>query len=225
MGHAERYPRERPAPLRAIRDVTVIPRRGTPPSGALDQTAEAARAPDLAGAGAAPAFGRLFDEHYGPLHRYLARRVGEHAAEDLAAETFLVAYQKRYDFRPECAPIRSWLYGIATNLLRRQARTEVRRYRATARAAGREAGVTLGHDAAVSAMVDAQAVARELAAGLARLSPGDRDVLLLISWARLDHAEVAAALGIPLGTVRSRLHRVRTALRKGMTPVEEDGDA
>lgn len=65
--------------------------------------------------------------------------------------------------------------------------------------------------------MDAEAAVRGLARGLAALSPGDRDVLLLTSWAGLDHNEVAAALGIPAGTVRSRLHRVRTALRAGPT--------
>lgn len=202
-----------------MRDPVQGPARPPDPVGA------AAAATGPANGAPAAAFGQLFDEHYGPLHRYLARRVGEHAAEDLAAETFLVAYQQRAEFHPERAPARSWLYGIATNLLRRRARTEVRRFRATARAAGRERGAVGGHDAAVSARVDAEAVARRLAGGLARLSPGDRDVLLLISWAGLDHAEVAAALGIPLGTVRSRLHRVRAALRTGITIEEGNGDA
>lgn len=117
-------------------------------------------------------FGKLFDEHYGELHRYLARRVGEHTAEDLAAETFLLAYQQRGSFRPERAPIRAWLFGIAINLLRRQARTEVRRYRATARAAGGVDGTVGGHDGTVSARVDAEAATQRLAGGLARLSRG-----------------------------------------------------
>jgi RNA polymerase sigma factor (sigma-70 family) len=121
--------------------------------------------------------------------------------------------------------VRSWLYGIATNLLRRHVRQELRGLRATARAAGRETVRDSGHDSRVAERVDAQAMAGRLAAALAELSEGDRDVLLLTSWAGLDSNEVAGALGIPVGTVRSRLHRVRTWLRAnapGHALTEED---
>ena len=79
-------------------------------------------------------FERLFDEHYVPLRRYLTRRVGEHTGEDLAAETFLTAYRERLRFDPASGTPRSWLFGIATNLLRHQVRHEVRGYRAVAHA-------------------------------------------------------------------------------------------
>ncbi|MDI5982838.1 RNA polymerase sigma factor, partial [Amycolatopsis magusensis] len=69
-------------------------------------------------------------------------------------------------------------------------------------------------DVPVAGQVDAQTAARQLAGPLAALAPGDRDVLLLIAWAGLDTTEVAEALDIPAGTVRSRLHRVRRQLRK-----------
>lgn len=170
-------------------------------------------ADDLSGDGAAAVFGRLFDEHYRPLHRYLARRVGEHTADDLAAETFLVAYRERRRYDPAAGTPRGWLYGIATNLLRHHHRHEVRGYRATAEAAGRSDAPVEGHDVQVAQRVDAQRSARQLAAALALLDPGDRDVLLLSCWAGLDGAEIAAALGIPPGTVRSRMHRTRKWLR------------
>jgi RNA polymerase sigma-70 factor (ECF subfamily) len=64
----------------------------------------------------------------------------------------------------------------------------------------------------------ASTVQRQLAAALAALSPGDRDVLLLIALADLTHAEVATALGIPYGTVGSRLSRARRKLRAALRP-------
>ncbi len=171
---------------------------------------------NLAGPDPATEFGRLFDSHAPPLHRYLARRVGASTADDLVAETFLAAFEARASYDPERAAVRSWLYGIATNLLRRHQRQEMRALAATARAAT-AAGVgdadSAGHESRVVDRVDAQNAVRWLAGAMAELSAGDRDVLLLTSWAGLDSVEVAHALNIPVGTVRSRLHRSRQRLR------------
>jgi RNA polymerase sigma-70 factor (ECF subfamily) len=169
--------------------------------------------PYLGGPEPAVEFGRLFDAYALPLHRYLARRVGADAAHDLVSETFLVALNQRHDYDPRRGVVRSWLYGIATNLLRRQARQEVRGLRALARSAGHAPGQEASHDNRVADRVDAAVLATKLAGALAELSEGDRDVLLLTSWAGLESAEVADVLGIPAGTVRSRLHRVRKWLR------------
>lgn len=173
--------------------------------------------PYLGGPDPALEFGRLFDAYAASLHRYLARRVGPDTAHDLVSETFMVALNARHDYDPRRGVVRSWLYGIATNLLRRHVRTEVRALHATARAAGHAPGHVAGHDGRVAEAVDAQAMAARLAAALAMLPDGDRDVLLLTSWAGLDSTEVAAALGIPVGTVRSRLHRVRKWLRANIS--------
>ena len=168
--------------------------------------------PYLGGPDPGVEFGRLFDAYARPLHRYLARRVGVDTAHDLVSETFMVALNGRHGYDPRRAVVRSWLYGIATNLLRRHVRTEVRGLLATARAAAAQ-GPEAGHESRVAERVDAQVAAARLAGALAELADGDRDVLLLISWAGLDSTEVAEALGIPVGTVRSRLHRVRKWLR------------
>ncbi|MBP2475172.1 RNA polymerase sigma-70 factor (ECF subfamily) [Crossiella equi] len=181
--------------------------------------------PDLSGPAPAAVFGRLFDEHAAALHRYLARRVGTSTADDLVSETFLTALTRRHSYDPARAGVRSWLYGIATNLLRNHVRAEVRGYQATARALGASAGHEEGHDGRVAARVDAETATRGLAAALARLADGDRDVLLLTSWAGLSATEVAEALGIPVGTVRSRLHRARRWLRTNApNPMTEQED-
>ncbi|WP_043730474.1 RNA polymerase sigma factor [Kutzneria sp. 744] len=155
---------------------------------------------------------QLYDEHAPALLRYLARRMGPETADDLVAETFLVAMTSLSRYDPSRAPVRPWLYGIATNLLRRHLRQERRRYQATARLAARDRPGA-SHDGMVADRVDADARVRALAAALAKLAGPDLDVLLLTSWAGLDSTEVADALGIPVGTVRSRLHRVRKSLR------------
>lgn len=184
--------------------------------------------PYLGGPAPAVEFGRLFDAYARPLHRYLARRVGQETAHDLVSETFLVALNQRHSYDPRRGVVRSWLYGIATNLLRRQVRQEVRALRAIARSAGHAPGQEASHESRVADRLDAADLAAQLAGALAELSDGDRDVLLLTSWAGLDSTEVADALGIPVGTVRSRLHRVRKGLRTSApNPVtsEEDGNA
>jgi RNA polymerase sigma factor (sigma-70 family) len=159
-------------------------------------------------------FAEVFDRHAPTVHRYVARRMGTALADDLTAETFLVAFRQRarYDSgQPVALP---WLYGIATNLIRREQRTEIRQYRAFART-GVDPAVPSGEDDSV-ARVTAGTQQRQLAAALAELSERERSVLLLIAWAQLSYDEVARELGIPIGTVRSRLHsarkRIRTAL-------------
>jgi RNA polymerase sigma factor (sigma-70 family) len=178
--------------------------------------------PDLSGPDPAPVFGMLFDAHAAPIQRYLARRVGTETAHDLVAETFLVALRRRETYRPEAGTARGWLYGIATNLLRHHIRTETRALNATARLAAVDQVVSAGHDGRVVERVDAQSRASQLAGALAELSPADRDTLLLVSWAGLEPAEVAEALGIPPGTVRSRLHRIRRWLRANAPEIKSE---
>jgi RNA polymerase sigma factor (sigma-70 family) len=179
--------------------------------------------PYLGGPEPAVEFGRLFDSYAAPLHTYLARRVGAEPARDLVSETFLVALNQRHAYDPRLGAARSWLYGIATNLLRRHVRHEVRGLRATARAANQVPQRESAHDNRVAERVDATVLAVRLAGALAALSDGDRDVLLLTSWGGLDSTEVAHALGIPVGTVRSRLHRVRKWLRANAPTYSGEG--
>jgi RNA polymerase sigma-70 factor (ECF subfamily) len=179
-----------------------------PPSGRPDSEIVAASLAEPA------LFAALYDRHAAPVRSYLARRVGADLAEDLIAQTFLVAFDRRarYDLaRPDARP---WLYGIATALVRRHRRDEVRGYRAMARAAGeRDAGTSLDHAEAVIAGTDADATVRRIAAALAALPRGERDVLMLAAEGGLDHAGIAEALSVAVGTVKSRPHRARARLQ------------
>jgi RNA polymerase sigma-70 factor (ECF subfamily) len=159
-------------------------------------------------------FGVIFDRYFAEIHGYIARRLGDDAADDIAAETFLTAFSKRGRFDAGLGIVRGWLYGIATRQMSRYRRREVRAYRLTERAAA--PAPDAGHADLVVDRVAAGAMYRQIAGALAELSRGDREVLLLIALAGLTHAEVATAVGIPYGTVGSRLNRARRKLRGGL---------
>jgi len=168
------------------------------------------------------AFSTLFDRHAPALHRYVTRRLGDSLADDIVAETFLAAFRQRDRYDLSCTDARPWLYGIAANLIGKHRRTEVRSYRAMARTGVDD--VAESYADRVDARVSASAAQRDLARALAGLSPDERDVLLMIAWADFGYEEVAQALGIPVGTVRSRLHRARKPLRNRLRRCGADRD-
>src|SRR5262252_1299598 len=159
--------------------------------------------------------------YFGRIHQYLAARVGGRYADDLAAEVFTIAFaqRQRYDLARDCA--RPWLYGIATNLAGSHQRREQRRYRALARSDARL--VAPSDEDLVIDRVSASAAGPALAAALASLDTGDRDVLLLVALADLSYTEVAQSLGIPYGTVCSRLNRARRRLRESLGGASQAG--
>jgi RNA polymerase sigma factor (sigma-70 family) len=155
-------------------------------------------------------FGVLFDRHAPAIYRYIARRLGRDAADDLVAETFLAAFRQRARYDGTHADARPWLYGIATRLIGRHRRDEVRFFRAIARTGVDPAAELIADQ--VTNRVAAQAASRDLAAAIAALPAAHRDVLLLIA-SGLGYQETAAALGVPVGTVSSRLLRARRRVR------------
>ncbi|MEV0351023.1 RNA polymerase sigma factor [Nonomuraea sp. NPDC050680] len=159
-------------------------------------------------------FATVFDAHFEEIRRYIGRRLDLDIAEDLAAETFLAAFRHRDSFDAAKGGIRPWLYGIATNLIGKHRRAEMRRYRALARSGPPPDDG--GHDQRVVDRVAAGVTVQKLSAALAGLSRGERDVLLLVAYGELTYDDVAAALGIANGTVASRLSRARNKLRDAL---------
>jgi RNA polymerase sigma factor (sigma-70 family) len=157
------------------------------------------------------AFSLLFDRHYDAIWRYLCRRVGPTGADDLAGESFLRAFSRRAAYQATAFGPRPWLYGIATNLLREQARREARQMRAYARVAQPLFDSPVYED--VDGRLDAESLGPAVVAALARLEPPDRDTLLLLALTELGYDGIAIATGVPVGTVRSRLNRARRLVR------------
>ena len=160
------------------------------------------------------AFSAIFERHHAVVHRYLARRLGVDMADELAAEVFAVAFAKRGRYDAGFEDARAWLFGIATRLARRHARQEVRQLRAYART-GVDPSVP-SHDERTAAEADSAAAGSALATALEALPSRERDVLLLYAWAELSYPEIAAALSISPGTVKSRLHRARGRVRESL---------
>lgn len=163
-------------------------------------------------------FALIFDRHFPRLARYLRRRLPAGIADDLAAETFTRAFaaRERYDLsRNDAAP---WLFGIASNLIREQLRLERKELLAWGRAPRVEG--TSDETATVDARVDADAYAKPLADALVQLPPTERDALLLFAWEGLTYSEIAQALSLPLGSVRSALHRARRRVRGALRGLE-----
>ncbi len=156
------------------------------------------------------AFDLVFDRHFDVVFRYLRRRVGRHRAEELAAETFAQALASRERFDAAYADARAWLFGIAVNLLRHHYRREERELRAFARSGSDP----LASEEPSLERLDAEASKAVVASALAQLPAIEREALLLYAWAELGYGEIAQALGIPVGTVRSRLSRARGRLRE-----------
>jgi len=155
----------------------------------------------------------VFERYYETIFRYVARRQGINRADDLTSEVFARAFaiRHRYDMtRPLCRP---WLYGIASNIIG----DEIRRQRRSQRLHLAMIGL---HDESDDTFtrLDEQLTATQRASRLnqllARLRSCDRDVLLLHGVEGLTYQEIAAALDIPIGTVRSRLARARYKMRE-----------
>ncbi|MEV6490936.1 RNA polymerase sigma factor [Actinoplanes sp. NPDC051633] len=162
-------------------------------------------------AGDAAAFGQVFDDHARDVHRHALRTTGSWAtAEDVVSLTFYEAWRLRERLLPDGDSLLPWLLGIATNVLRNTRRAARRHSAALARL--HIEPVPDFADEVVDRMRDADRLAAAVAA-LSRLRPADREVFTLCVWSGLDYAQAAEALGVPVGTVRSRLSRARARLR------------
>jgi RNA polymerase sigma-70 factor, ECF subfamily len=168
------------------------------------------------------AFGALFERHARAVYNYLFRRTAEWSlAEDLTSVVFLEAWRRRSDVRLERELALPWLLGVATNVLRNRRRSQWR-YRAALERLPRERGEDFADDA--NGRLDDERRMRVVLRSLGKLPKREQDVIALCAWADLSYEEAAAALDVPVGTVRSRLSRARARLREPDGPGGHEGD-
>jgi RNA polymerase sigma factor (sigma-70 family) len=168
-------------------------------------------------AGDPEAFRALFDEHTPSVYNHAFRLTGNWStAEDVVSLTFLEAWRlrERVEVDPEASSLRPWILGVATNVARNVRRAARRHDAALARVPLAEP--VPDHADEVAERVDGRALVARTIAALATLRTAEREVLALCGWSGLDYAEAAQALGIPIGTVRSRLSRARAKLARSL---------
>ncbi|WP_432127590.1 RNA polymerase sigma factor [Streptomyces sp. bgisy082] len=164
-------------------------------------------------AGDSSALGEAYDEHARVLYHYAFRVCGDRAAaEDVVSAAFLEAWRCRGKVHADGGSLRPWLLGIATNIMRGAAREARRRDAALARLPERGVLPDFADDV-LARMTDGEQV-RAARVALGGLRRREREVFTLVVWAGLDYAAAGEALGVPVGTVRSRLSRARERLRK-----------
>ncbi|MBO2449175.1 RNA polymerase sigma factor [Actinomadura barringtoniae] len=185
-----------------------------PPPAAADNAADDGKRLIAASIRDPDRFTEVYDRYHAAVYRYVAGRLGPQPADDVTAETFLVAFRRRGRFDPERGELRPWLFGIATKLVAQHRRAETRRYQALARVGADRSDA--GHEERVVTWVTAEGMQPQLARALAGLSAKERDVVLLVALGDLGHEEIAVALDIPYGTVGSRLNRARRKLRAAL---------
>ncbi|MEV6672177.1 RNA polymerase sigma factor [Streptomyces sp. NPDC051162] len=158
-------------------------------------------------------FRRLFRAHAQLVHRYALRATGDWAtAEDVVSLTFLEAWRLRARLPEEPDGARAWLMGIAVNVQRNTSRAARRHEKALGRMPAKEAVPDIAGE-----VVDRMAAAEQLTAAknaLGKLRRPEREVVTLCVWSGLSYVEAAQALGVAVGTVRSRLSRARERLRE-----------
>jgi RNA polymerase sigma factor (sigma-70 family) len=184
--------------------------RATMPATDAELIAASSRDPD--------AFTALFERYWEDLYRFCLNRAGG-AGEDIAAEAFRVAFDRRRRYDPKYRDARPWLYGIATNLLRDHFRAASREEEKL----GRSAALGAGEAEEELSSLERGFLGAELAAALRGIPAGDRDALLLLAWAELSYEQIAEALGTPIGTVRSRINRARRRVREHLAANDNDG--
>jgi len=162
-----------------------------------------------------PRFAELFDRHFAAVVRFAERRVAHDQAGEVASETFTRAFARRASYRPGSADALPWLYGIASNLVLHERRRFARYLAAVERVETegsrqeRDGGL-----AAADRRLDAARDWERMRAALLALSDTDRELLLLVAWDELSYEDAAAVLELPVGTVRSKLHRTKARLRE-----------
>lgn len=153
--------------------------------------------------------------HLPAIIRYLRRRLGDDAAEDAAADVFVRAMGAQAAGHEVSLP---WLFGVATNVISERHRSERRRLRAIERLAAQPPSELADIEARL-------ALDPALIRALRRLDSDEREALLLVAWGELTYEQTADALGVPVGTVRSRIFRARKHLSASTARVHHATDS
>jgi RNA polymerase sigma factor (sigma-70 family) len=156
------------------------------------------------------AFREIFERHATIVLAYARKRLGTTSGDEVLAETFLTAFERRSRFDTTYVSARPWLFGIATNMIRHHLREEQEYLRALGKVAPDPPAYPTEDDT----RLDAERMRPQLIAAMMTLSQEDRDTFLLLALGDFTYEEIAQALGIPIGTVRSRIHRTRARLRE-----------
>ncbi|WP_409237032.1 RNA polymerase sigma factor [Streptomyces sp. PA5.6] len=167
------------------------------------------------------AFGELFDAYARAVYNHAYRLTGDwSAAEDIVSLTFLDAWRLRGRVDADGGSLRPWLLGVATNVTRNTRRAARRHAAAVARLPRDEVVADFADE--LAGRIDDGEQLSLVRTALAELRRAEREVLALCVWSGLDYGSAAAALGIPVGTVRSRLSRARAKLTKAVkSPIRE----
>ncbi|GAA4674955.1 RNA polymerase sigma factor [Streptomyces youssoufiensis] len=157
------------------------------------------------------AFAELFDAHARSVYNHAYRLTGDWSvAEDVVSLTFLEAWRLRARVDADGGSLRPWLLGIATNTVRNTRRAARRHAAALSRVPPQAAERDFADE--VASRVDDAELLEHVQVALRALRRPEREVIALCVWSGLDYAAAARALGVPVGTVRSRLSRARTKL-------------
>jgi RNA polymerase sigma factor (sigma-70 family) len=170
----------------------------------------------------AAAFGDFVDRYTPDVYNFVFRRTGSwDVAEEMTASVFLEAWRRRSEVVPEHPTLRPWLFGVAVNLLRNRSRSVRRRGAAEARVHP-VPEPDFADD--LASRLDDETLMRRTLEVFERLPATDQDVLGLAAWEGLSYEEIAVALSIPVGTVRSRIHRARGHLMELLLQVGHQPD-
>jgi RNA polymerase sigma factor (sigma-70 family) len=165
-------------------------------------------------------FGSIFDRHFDAIAGFCVRRVGVVRGEDIAGDVFRWAFENRRRFDLEHVDARPWLYRIANNFVRQSIRSAGRQGLAYDRWLTRESLNATELAIEVATSVDAQHDLSAVASVLERQPVEEVETLMLYAWERLTYSQIAETLEIPVGTVRSRIHRLRQHLNEELaTPI------
>ncbi|MEV3914089.1 RNA polymerase sigma factor [Streptomyces canus] len=160
------------------------------------------------------AFAELFDECARVVYSHAYRLTADWSlAEDVMSTTFMEAWRRRASVEAEGGSLRPWLLGIATNVVRSRHRSN-RRYRSAVSAAAAAEERVEDHAEETAGRLDDRRRLNATMAALSLLRGPEREVLTLCLWEGMEYVEAARVLGIPVGTVRSRISRARAKLRK-----------